>query len=387
MTADTQAPAAKTSSPLPPPQLRPARFEDYPQIQRLEAAHLEATLPADEWPHFWVDNPLWPRISADWPIGWVLEDGSGQVVGSMCNVPTLYRFRGRELVCANARAWVGHPDYRGYAPWLMEEFYSQPGADLCISTTANANAEPICKAFATRIPLGQWDRATFWITSYLGFADTALRMKKIPAASILAPPAAAALSLRNRFAKLKLPDDPSGCSITFASYPFDARFDAFWAELLALHPDKLLAVRDSANLNWHYALPIRHGKLWTTTAVDARGSLQAYCIFKREDQPPGFQGLTRMRLIDYQTLETAADLLPALLKPALARCANEKIHVLENMGIGVPKMHCFDHYAPHHRPLLNWKFYYKATDPKIDTELLNPALWDPSNFDGDASFD
>ncbi len=57
------------------------------------------------------------------------------------------------------------------------------------------------------------------------------------------------------------------------------------------------------------------------------------------------------------------------------------------MGPGVPKMHSFDHYAPHHRSLPNWKFFYKAADPTIDAELASPALWDPSNYDGDASFD
>ncbi len=387
MTADIQAPTAKTASPLSPPRLRPARFEDYPSIERLEATHLPSTLSAQEWSRLWRDNPVLPRLGSDWPIGWVLEDGGGQVVGAMSSIPTLYHFRGRELVCANARAWVSHPDYRGYAPWLMEEFFTQPGVDLCLSTTANANAEPICKTIASRVPLGQWDRASFWITSYLDFANTALRMKKIPAAPLLAPAAAVALSLRNHFTKPKLPADPSGYHIAFASDVFDAHFDAFWTELLALYPAKLLAVRDSATLNWHYALPIRRGKLWTTTATDAHGSLRAYCVFKREDQPPGYQGLTRMRLIDYQTLETTADLLPALLKPAFTRCAQEKIHVLENLGHGVPKMHCFDHYAPHHRGLLSWKFYYRATDPSVDQELSNPQLWDPTNYDGDASFD
>ncbi len=294
MIADSQAPTARTPAPLSPPQLRPARLEDYPRIERLEASLLASTLPAEEWSRLWLNNPIRQRLGADWPIGWVLEDGSGQVVGSMCSLPTLYCFRGRELVAANARAWVCHPDYRGYALWLMEEFYNQPGVDLYISTTANTNAEPICKSFANRIPLGQWDRASFWTTNCLGFANTALRMKKIPAATVLAPAAAIALKLRNKLTKPQLPADPSGYDITFAAYPFDARFDHFWTELLALHPDKLVAVRDSATLNWHYDLPIRHGKLWTTTATDKSGRLRAYCVFKREDQPPGYQGLTRM---------------------------------------------------------------------------------------------
>ena len=87
---------------LSAPQLRPARFEDYPQIQRLEATHLAAALPAEEWPRLWLDNPLWPRLGGDWQIGWVLEDAAGQVVGSLASVPSLYRFRGQELVCAAA---------------------------------------------------------------------------------------------------------------------------------------------------------------------------------------------------------------------------------------------------------------------------------------------
>ncbi len=331
-----------------------------------------------------------PRLTApgsDWPIGWVLEDASGQVVGAMCSLPTLYHFRGRQLVFANARAWVSHPDYRGYAPWLMEEFFTQPGVDICMSTTANAKAEPICKTIATRIPLGQWDRASFWITNYLGFANAALRMKKKPGRRF-SPPSPP----RHSFSAIASPDPsspPTRPATTSPSLPFPstAQFDSFWTELLALHPEKLLAVRDSATLNWHFALPIRHGKLWITTATDAHGSLRAYCIFKRDDQPAGYQGLTRMRLIDYQTLETTTELLPALLKPAIYRCAKEKIHVLENMGLGVPKVHAFDRYAPHQRPLLNWKFYYSATSPSLDQELSNPQVWDPSNYDGDASFD
>src|SRR5262249_41935326 len=110
-----------------------------------------------------------------------------------------------------------------------------------------------------------------------------------------------------------------------------------------------------------------------------------YCILKRTDQPQGMQGLTRMRLVDFQTLEPGANLLPGLLRAALRRCAAEGIHVLEHLGCDLPKMRSFDRFAPYRRKLPAWKYYYKAANPALDDELRKPEVWDPSTFDGDAS--
>jgi hypothetical protein len=367
---------------LAAPQFRPAHFEDYPQIQRLEAAHLPTTMPAEEWSRLWLDNPLWPRLSGDWQIGWVLEDSAGQVVGSMTSVPSLYRFRGQDLVCASARAWVGRPEYRGYAPWLMEEFFNQPGVDLYISTTANANAEPICRTFATRVPVGDWQSSAYWVTGYRSFARMALRQLGIPLAGALALPASAALWLKDALFARALPAISSGVVVS-AIDNFDSRFDVFWEELVRQNPDKLLATRDSRALTWHYATPIRRGRLWIFTAV-RNGLLRAYCVLHRQDW--GQEG-RRMRVIDYQTLEPDVDLLPGLLQPALRRCAAEGFSVLEHLGCGLRKMRNFDHFAPYRHKRSNWPFYYHAADPALAAELSRPEAWEPSTFDGDASFD
>ncbi len=302
-----------SAPPLSAPQLRPARFEDYPQIQRLEATHLAEALPAEEWPHLWLDSPLWPRLSGDWQIGWVLEDTAGQVVGSITSVPSLYRFRGQELVCASGRAWVARPEYRGYAPWLMEEFFNQSGVDLFISTTANASAEPICSTFASRVPVGDWETIAYWITGYRGFARKALQKLRIPLAPALALPASAALWLKDALFARALPAFASGAAIS-AIDRFDSRFDVFWEELVRQNPDKLLAARDSRTLAWHYTIPMRGGRLWIFTAV-RNGLLRAYCVLNRQDRG---QGVRRMRVVDYQTLEPDVDLLPELLQAALA---------------------------------------------------------------------
>src|SRR5262245_33414720 len=154
----------------PPPTLRPACIEDHAQIQHLESSHLQDTLPADDWRRLWLDNPLWPRVAGHWPIGWVLEDAAGRVVGSMTNVPSLYRFRGRELICANGRAWVVSPEYRGFALWLMDEYFNQDGADLFINTTVNLKATEALGTLSNRVPLGDWQTTAYWVTGYRGFA-------------------------------------------------------------------------------------------------------------------------------------------------------------------------------------------------------------------------
>src|SRR5262249_49510325 len=120
-----------------PPKLRVARFEDYPQVLALESTHNMVTPPREQWRNLWLRNPLWTRFASDWPIGWVLEDAAGKIVGALWNVPSLYYFGGRELVCANGRGWVVGEHYRGFALWLMDEYFNQSGADLFMNTTVN----------------------------------------------------------------------------------------------------------------------------------------------------------------------------------------------------------------------------------------------------------
>jgi hypothetical protein len=338
------------------------------------------TQPEADWRGLWLDNPLWPRVGSRWLIGWVLEDASGQVVGALGNVPSLYHFGDRELLCANGRGWVVAAEYRGFALWLMDEYFNQSGADLFINTTVNAIAAQVFSTLSARVPLGDWQAAAYWITSYRGFARKVLAALGIPLAGALAPSAAAVLWLRDACLAKPL---PTAAVDVVAADGFDARFDGFWEELLRQHPDKLLAVRDRQALAWHFAIPLRQGRLWILTATRA-GLVRAYCILKRQDTP---QGMRRMRLVDYQTLEPDNDLLGGLLQAALRRCAAEGFHLLEHLGGGLPKLANFDLCAPYHRKLANWMFYYQAADATLHPELCRPEVWDPSEYDGDASFE
>ena len=92
-----------------------------------------------------------------------------------------------------------------------------------------------------------------------------------------------------------------------------------------------------------------------------------------------------MRVVDFQTGELGADLLQPLLRAAIRRCAQENVHVVEHLGCGIPKMAGFDRAAPY-RLRHNWSFFYSARDPVLAAALQRPGAWDPSDFDGDASY-
>ena len=105
MNGDRRATTASAVS-LSPPQLRVARFADYPEIYRLESTFFDDSLPPADRRSLFVDNPLWPRVSDTWPIGWVLEDADGRIVGSVNNIPSQYRFGETELICGMNRSFV-----------------------------------------------------------------------------------------------------------------------------------------------------------------------------------------------------------------------------------------------------------------------------------------
>jgi hypothetical protein len=92
-----------------------------------------------------------------------------------------------------------------------------------------------------------------------------------------------------------------------------------------------------------------------------------------------------MRLIDYQNLYPDRDLLPGFLRMALQRCIEKGFYMLQNVGVGVPKMRAFEEYAPSRGKLPNVVFFYNAANEKFKAMLGELRFWDPSLFDGDAA--
>jgi hypothetical protein len=343
--------------------LRPARFDDYEKIRQLGLTHSLEFPAAEDWRRLCLSNPLLRRFRRNCPIGWVLETEAGKIVGNFGTVRTLYTFRGDDVIAAAGSAWCVTAPYRGFALMLMDEYFNQPGVDIYINNAVSIPAVGSFDALSQRVPLGEWDSMSYWITGYVGDY-----------------PAEAA---------------PTSNAFTIdATDRFDFQFDAFWKELVRQNPEKLLAERSSEALSWHFGIPMRKGRLWILTA-SRHQQLRAYCILTRRDQafrlPPlphgDTEGPSGMRLVDYQTIEPDVDLLPGLLQTALQRCAKEDVSILEHLGRGVPKMRALDDCVPYRKKLTNWKFFYRAADPGLDDELREAKFWDPSAYDGEASFE
>jgi hypothetical protein len=330
----------------------------------------------------WQGNPLWPQLGKRWPIGWVVETAAGEIVGSLGNIPVLYQFRGEHLIAVTGRGWVVAPEYRGRYPLrLLDERFNQPGVDVFIDTTVGPMARACGDRFLSRVPAGDWETIAYCVTGYRAFATRAFQKLNVPLARVLGPLAGAALRLKDVTFGEKFPKARSSFVIE-ATDRFDSRFDAFWGELLRQNSDTLLAARDSTTLSWHFSRPMRRERLWILTA-SRNGQLRAYCIFIRQNQAGE---LRRMRLVDYQTIDRDVDLLPDLLRVALRHCVAENICVLDKPGVGLAKMRAFDDFAPYRRKQ-SWPLFYRANDPALAVELRQPKVWDPSEYDGDASLE
>jgi hypothetical protein len=371
----TQVPVAKRRAIL-----REARFEDLEGVAHLKLRH-GLTDSREEWSHFWIDNPALRKLKA-WTIGWVLEsEPSQEIVGYLGNIPLEYEFRGNPIVAAAARAWVVDAEFRSYSLLLLQKFFAQEHVQLCLATTANSNASPVFNALGgLRVPVGAWDDALYWITDHRSVAEAAIRKLRFAVTHCVRQPvslcaqigdAVRSAMLRRKVADVEL-ESRDG---------FDSHFDQFWSERRR-SSDRLLAVRNREWLEWHFKFANADGRVWILTFANNR-RVTAYSVFLRKDirSVP----LTRMMLVDFQSLEGNDAVLLPMLQWALRRCAKERISMLEVVGMNQHRREKMLKLVPRVRRLPSWQYFYKALDPELARSLSGPQHWDPSMFDGDSS--
>ena len=380
----TLATATLAERRIKPPSIRRARFDDYHQIASLETSVGLSPRPREQWIDLWKNNPAY-QATPDWPIGWVLEDPDsrrdGRIVGSIGNIPSLYRLGDRTYLAATFIGWAVDPQYRAFSLMLVTHQLQHPHVDLHIVTTASPMTEAVFTRLAwSRVPVGQWNRSAYWVTNY---ADALKRYLEKKSPGLIS--AAAGSLLR---APLLMMDRISGrkrnfkidCELAWAE-KFDDVFDLFWTERLEGSPAAFLACRTAETLRWHFQYFLDRDQAWILTA--RKGShVVGYAILQRKDSPS--VGLTRMMLVDFQTLDQDQDLCSAMLSSALDRCRRENIHVLENLG-------CWTGNLPiairpsSHRALKSWCYLYKANNRDLAKSLQTASVWYPTQYDGDAS--
>lgn len=360
---------------------RPATLHDYGAIQALVTRYGLTPKSFEHWSHiFWMGNPV-RRSTPELPIGWVLEDGENQIVGSMGHIPFRFELNGRPLLVATGANWVVDERYRGYSPLLFDRFLSQPGIDLHLCTSPSEDAERTISLHCERVPAGAWDRAGYWITNPWGSGASALAKLGVPYRELLRYPAGAAMLIRDLLKRdtLKLASDRRRDYEIRVGTTFDGRFDEFWQEMRERHTQRLLNTHSREVLEWHFKYPVAEEAVWVSSVHDG-ARMVAYGVFIRRDAPK--IGLRRVRLLDFQALDERTAWLPQLLAHEIERCRHDAIDMLENIGWGLEPGDVIDRLAPYSRRLTGWKYFYRALTPALAAELRNPSVWNPSQFDG-----
>jgi hypothetical protein len=374
--------------------LREVRFEDYPRVAALVSKFDLYIENYSGWTHLWTNNPAYRDTKGNFPIGWVLETGEGAISGYLGNIPLNYELEGKTLLAATTRAWVVDTPYRTYSPLLLGTYFQQPNVDLFLSTTVNAQSAPAYGIFkGIPVPTGAWDRTLFWITHYQGFVESFLRNQRLMEgpfrksvglmAKSLSYPLSLGVFLRDQLKNTRFPEKRVEGKVV-ACPAFDDRFETFWQAQRVKQCNRLLAVRSRETLEWHFKFALLQNAAWIY-AVENESGLAAYAVFLRYDYQP--IGLTRARLVDFQYLEQekAPAFLTAMLQAARDRCRKESIHMLELVGLAPELEQELERASPRQRSLSNWLYFYKTNNPSLTAKLKNPAVWDPSLFDGDSS--
>jgi hypothetical protein len=368
----TQPSAAAASA-----KIRLATFDDYAGIAAVEARNGLRPKPRPEWEHLWSENPVCQR-AGNWPIGWVAEDTHQEIVGYLGNIPFRCHFKGRDLIAASTHGLSMDPAHRGIGGFFLRRCARLP-VDLFMISSANEYSARFHKAMGGRPPAGDWEQSSFWITNYQGFAASACERKRWP--SFLSHPAAAALSVRDGLSGAHSWTHRHSGEVGTCSY-FDERFDIFWEDLKRAYPDRLLTVRSTEDLQWHFKYPLAEKRVWITT-IEEHSRLLAYAVFLRQDKPA--IRLKRVRLIDFQVLDRKYQLLARMLSWAMRRCQQEGIHMLESFSLCPEKQSVIDALAPQYRRLPACLYFCKPVSKGLAEELRDPNVWDPSQYDGDGS--
>lgn len=357
--------------------IRTATFDDYDGIAAVETRNGLTAKPREQWLDLWLANPAYHQLRR-WPIGWVIQDQDGAIVGSLGNIPSLFYFENSRFVASAGRGWAVDAEYRQLSIMLLAQQIKFLDADMNLVTTPGPVTAALCTRLGwSRMPVGEWDRSEFWVLNYASAVRKYLAVKAPRPLGALANLVTAPLRRTPirpwRHSRSAVP----GCSLEWCT-EFDQRFNVLWDELQRQRPDRLLAVRDARTLAWHFKHALLRNQLWILTA-SMDGRLAGYAILERRDVPAF--GLTRVVLIDLQVCSKQPEMCSNMLDAVRDRCLDEGIDVIENLGCWLRELQPIGR-PPHHRKLDWWSHLYRITNPQLK---VSRSAWYPTQYDGDAS--
>jgi hypothetical protein len=364
--------------------VREVEYADLDVVAALSRSEGWGAPTVQDWCWLWRENPALEGA----PIvarGWVLVDEGQTVVGFLSNVAQAYRLRERRLLAATAAGLIVAPAFRGNSMQLIMAHARQPNVDLLLNTTAAPHVSKIAEFLKfRRMPQKDYDRSFYWVLRPRAFSAAALRKKGLRArvsqslAMLLSPFLWAENRLRRRG-----PLDGSYRTMlrTIDAAAAGAEFDDLWQRKLA-EGSKLLAVRDSRSLRWHFDGRGRACPPVIVCAYDG-SRLVGYVVIVRQDAP--HLGLTRARVADLFVERDDPQTIRQLLGGAAAEARRGGAAMLEVVGFPSHVRRVFEALRPFELRNDSWPFLFKATDPAVQKVLAEREMWHACLYDGDGS--
>ena len=359
--------------------VREMQSDDYEAVQKVRSENGLGCLSRAEWDHF-EHNPH-RTAGRELPIGWVLENNEGRIVGIHGVYPVRYRWKERSLLAGVAHTLAVAAEHRLSTAALMAPFFRLETVDFVLSTSANQAAATYFEFMkARRMPVAHFTAVLSWVVNCRRVAAAALQKRQMPWPWGLSFPAAAAVRLmhavcrRNRLGRIS-------ANVRVLD-GFDERFDRFWQQLAA-RSRRLLAVRDRASLQWHFEFALRKNRV-RILALEDGNELVGYAVLLREIRQAR-QLLNHYHLIDLQVLTPRAEAVEALIGRAVRVAQSEGMDMLDTWGFDQPKRRILEDMRPYVRHLDHWPFWYKVCRPIDGLNLDSPDVWDPTGLDGDAT--
>jgi len=358
--------------------IRTATFDDLKKIKEL---CIRNNLKVDKiYKEVWQNFPNFSEFE-NVPIGWVMENKEGNIVGVILNLFMNYRLNDKTYKASVVSTWAVDDNYRKDSMNLIFKWIYQKNVDLLVDNRRTERSAKILKSFKFKnVPTKDYEKIIFWVLDYPNFIKSAIKKKlKIQIGSIAILPAAILKFydfLMNRNKNFYLNKK------TLEVKSFDKKFDLFWEKLQK--NNKFMSERNSASLEWHFARGIKEKRI-SVLALSNENNLIGYIVVMRSDNNE--IGLKRMKIVDIQSLTNVEEDTNNLIANAILYARNEGVHILELMGFGKNIREQALKTNPYIRTLSYSPFFFKIMSDELKNVFTDDIEWDASLFDGDGSLD
>lgn len=369
--------------------LRAARFDEedlkglWDLLHTQFAAYRTTTLPQflRLYEQLWLDNPA---RTGDHVFGWVLQSGTGEIVGFIGLLPVKIQIGGSEVIGGAGHSWVVRPAYRAHSLRLYKQLMAWAENHLLLFTTALEPAARVNALFGCKpIPVERFTRQAVWLfkperiaTAVLnkaGWRQLAQWSEHVPLNLVVRA------LLRMRFARhrfIRLPCKPMQMELLS---DFGQEFDRLWEENKADYP--ITTVRDRVFLTWrHLKLPSPLGRTHVL-ACRYGGRLRGYVAVQvRRAESAPLTGHFMVTDLFYE--RHCPDVLANLLNGLLDFARSNACAVLEISDVSAPLMNAVAALKPYIRESRPWTYWYKAPSAAMAERCGQDAWW-PAGIDGD----